>query len=330
MIIDYKNGFYVENNKSLNCFAAEVIKISEEYIKYLMYRGRISTLGNLSAFDTAIDLMAELFKMENGCLTYFKRHFEKLDSVPSSEEDYIKSLKQFIFGATLNNLTHIYKLTDPVANKLLRNLKAAYKDDNYSVTEIFFNKYIHRKEVDFESAECMDRDTLLNQILSKNGTKHPTAKDFLKYLFDILESQDVHLQAISLNDLLYIYKEIVAIKSKASYNEDKNSASSNVHFKLLFEEVRKGFYVKLNKYLNKKNFSKKENDCLYNIVDEVINCYLNGTKRDSVRELTSRHYAKNVNNSMCYKVEYIIGLLNSEIITLMQRENEINVKQISK
>lgn len=330
MFIVYKNGFYIENNKSLNNFAAEVIKISEEYIKFLIFRGRISTLGNMSAFDTAVDLMAELFKVENGYLVYFKRYFEKLEEKIEKEEDYQKVLKQFIFGTTLNNLTHLYKLTDPVSNKLLRNLKAAYKEDNYLVTEIFINKYIHKNEVDFESAECMDKDVLLKHILAKNGAKHPSAKDFIKYVFDILESQNTYLQAVSLNDLLHIYREIIAIKNSANFKESEQSAADQIHFKLLFEETRKGFILKLNNYFKKKGFSKNERDCIYNIVDEVINCYLSGSQRDSVRELAERYYSGNVTPSMCYKVEYVIGLLNSEIITLMQREDKINVRQISK
>jgi hypothetical protein len=327
MTIHYKNGFYVKDNHSLNSFAAEIIKVSENYIKFLIYRGRISNLGNLNTFDTALDLMAELFKVENGYLIYFKRHFEKLETIPNSEEEYTKALKQFVYGATLNNLTHIYKLTDPVANKLLRNLKAAYKEENYLVTEIFLNKYIHKKDVDFGSKECMDRDILLNQIIAKNGTTHPTAKDFLKYVFEILESQNQYLQAISLNDLLQIYKEVFSRKCRNEFIETE--ISSEIHYKLLFEELRKGFILKLNNYLNKKKFSEKERNCIYSIVEEVINCYLNGTQRDSVKELVKRYYGINGTNSVCYKAEYVIGLLNSEIITLMQKEEKINVRQIS-
>lgn len=98
----------------------------------------------------------------------------------------------------------------------------------------------------------------------------------------------------------------------------------------MFEETRKGFFLKLNNYFKKKNISKNERDCIYNIVDEVINCYLNGVHRGSVRELAERYYSDNVTPSVCYKVEYVIGLLNSEIITLMQREGKINARQISK
>ena len=328
MPIDHKNRFYVEDNKSLNRFVSGVIKISEEYIRFLIYRGRISSLGNLSPFDTAVDLLAELFKVENGCLVYFKRHFEKLDTIPGSEEEYTKALKQFIYSATLNNLTHIYKLIDPVANKLLRNLKAAYRGENYLVTEIFLNKYVHKKDVAFASKECIDRDTLLNRIIAKNWTVQATAKEFLACVFDVLESQDQYLQAISLNDLLNIYKELFAIKGKTDFIGEK--VSSDIHHKLLFEEIRKGFVVKLNNYLVKKRFSEKERNCIYNIIDDVINCYLNGTQRDSVKELVNRYYGKNGTDSVCYRAEYAIGLLNSEIITLMQKEEMRNVERLSK
>lgn len=327
----FKSGFYIENNKHLNAFASGVINLSEEYIKFLVYRGKISSLGDLTAFDTAIDLTAELFKLEDGVLVYFKRFFEKLATPPQSEEEYINALKQFVFSVILNNLTHIYKLTDPVTNKLLRNLKYAQKEENYNVTEIFSNKYLHRKPIDFESAECMDKDVLLRLILSKNGFNHPTAKDFLNYVFDILDSQSKYLQALPLNDILAIYKEIIALESKTYNSKEAGSdAEINVHFKLLFEEIRKGFILKLNKYLNKKSFSENERACIYNIVEEVINCYLNGVYRDSIKDLAIRHYDGNATNSLCYKVEYVIGLLNTEIISLMQREEKSDVRQLSK
>lgn len=326
----FKSGFRVENNKQLNVFASEVIKISEQYIRFLIYRGKISSLGDLSAFDAAVDITAEMFRRENGVLISFLSYFEKLDVKPSSEEDYINSLRQFVFSVTMKNLTHIYKLTDPVTNKLLRNLKFACKEENYLATEIFSNKYLHRKPVNFESSECMEKDVLLRLILSKNGFKHPSAKEFINYVFDVIESQKEYLHAMPLNDILSIYKEIISLEARAQFVYPECDAEFDIHFKLLLEEIKKGFLLKLNKYFNKKGFSEKERTCVYNIIDEVINCYTNGIHRDSIKELAKRHNGDNVSDSFCYKIEYLIGLLNSDIISLLQKEDKINVRQLNK
>lgn len=230
----------------------------------------------------------------------------------------------------MKNLTHIYKLTDPVTNKLLRNLKFACKEENYITTEIFSNKYLHRKPVNFESSECIEKDVLLRLILSKNGFKHPSAKDFINYVFDIIEAQKEYLHAMPLNDILNIYKEIVSLEARTHFIFPESRAESDIHFKLLLEEIKKGFVLKLNKYLNKKNFSEKERACVYSIIDEVINCYTNGIARDSVKELVRRFNGKDAGNSFCYKIEYLISLLNSDIISLLEREDKINVRQLNK
>jgi len=325
-----KSGFYISDKRTLNSFASKVIRISEDYIKYLIYRGRITNPDNLSAFDIAVDLMGEIFKTENGYLIHFKNYYDKIDDFPETETDFNETLKRFVISITQNNLPQIFRRTDPVTNKLIRNITSVIKDENYTVTQLFSDKYIHREPVDFESAECMEKEKLLTMIFNENGAKIHSAKGLLKIIFNIIEMQTEYLHAISMNDLIQIFKDITALDLRYHLSCDESEAETKLHFKLLFDKISKGFNIKLNKYFNKKNFSEYECSCVYNIVDEVITGYINGHKRDSIKELISRYYTGESAKSFFNKVEYVIGLLNDEIISELQKEQNTNVKQLSK
>lgn len=326
----YKSGFNIEDNKALNEFALEIINISEEYIRYLVYKGKINSLGDLSSYDAAVDLTAELFTIENGCLSHFKKFFSGFETPPETEEDVNRLIRQFVYVSTMNNVSLLYKFADPVTNKLLRNLNYARKSGDYLQTEIFTNKYIHRKEVDFESAVCMEREKLARLIGQKRGIGFLPATEFLEEVFKILEEQTEYLHAVPFSDLLQIYKELSAKEIRKDFESMESGSESNIYMKLLVEEIRKSYLLKLKNYITKKNFSKNESDCIYNIVEEVINCYLSGTERESVKELAKRYYNGTVTNSLCYKIDYAIDLLNSEIISFFKREEEENVKKLSK
>ncbi len=325
----FKSGFYISNNRSLNSFASKVIKISEEYIKFLIYRGRISNPDDLSPFDIAVDLTAELFKLEDGYLIHFRNFYEKLDVLPDTEDEFYDTLRRFIIAVTLNNLPQIYRRTDTVTHKILRNLTAAYKEENFIVTELFTDKYLHRKPVDFGSAECMDKDKLLSLVFRENGAKMHNAKDLLNLIFRIIESQNDYLHAVSFNNLMQILREIAAMEFKYRYTGEDSNAETKLHYKLLFEEIRRGFTVKLNNYFIKKNFSEKERDCVYSIVEDVLGCYINGNSRESVKNLIEKRNPGGYTKSFFNKVEYILGLLNNEIISLLQKEEKNNVKLLS-
>lgn len=326
----YKSKFRIKDNIALNEFALKVINISEEYIRYLIYKGKINSLGDLSSFDAAVDLTAELFTLEDGYLVHFKKFFNGFETPPETEEDVNRLLRQFVYVSTMNNVSMLYKFADPVTNKLLRNLNYARKAGNYLKTEIFTNKYIHRKAVDFASAQCMDRDQLVRLIGTKNGISFLPATEFLDEVFNILEEQSDYLHAVPFSDLLQIYKELSAKEIRKDFENMESGSESNIYMKLLVEEIRKSYLLKLKNYISKKKFSKNESDCIYKIVEEVINCYLNGTERESVKELAKRYYNGSVTNSLCNKIGYAIDLLNSEIISFIQREEKDNVKKISK
>ena len=332
MFTVFKSGFKISDRRSLNSFASQVVKYSEDYIKYLIYTGRIIAPDNMSAFDIAVDLMGELFKTENGYLIHFKNYYEKIDDFPETEADFNETLKRFVISITQNNLPQIFRRTDPITNKLIRNIKTAIKNENYIVTQLFSDQYIHRKPVDFESAECIEKEKLLTLIFNENGVKEHSAKDLLTLIFNIIEMQTEYLHAIPFNDLIQIFKDITALdlRYNLSCDESESEVETKFHLKLLFDKISKGFNIKLNKYFKKKNFSEKECECIYNIVDDVINCYASGCERESVNDLILKHYSGEGTKSFFNKVEYVIELLNNEIISELKKEDNINVKLLSK
>ena len=329
MFETYKSGFYVENTQSLNSFAAKVVRLADEYVRFLLNRGKLIPLGDLDSYDIAVDLTAELFTIKDGHLVHFKRFFEGVENPPQTEEDFLTLLHKFIYSSLWNRLTNIIKITDPITNKLHRNLNAAFKEHDFHITDLFTNRYIHRKPVDFNSGRCMDTDLILTFLRSNNGKKHDSPREFLNFIFDAIESQTEYLHAIPYTEILKVYKEHHAFYYNFGIEKNTNSPEAGVYLKLLLEEIDKSFKVKLNKYINKKNFSQKERKCIYYIVEDVINCYIKGIDRDSVNKLAEKYYEGEVTNTLCYKIDYVIDLLNSEIISLIQREETAYARRLS-
>ncbi len=325
----YKSGFFIENNKLLNRFAAEIIKISEEYIRFLILKGRLISYGELNSYDTAVDLTAELFTVESGCLVHFKRFFEGLNVQPATEEEFYGVLKKFVYTAALYRMENVFTITDPVTKKMHRSLRGAISEEGYKTTDIFSNRYVHRKKIDFESALCIEKNMLLRLLHANNGEAHKSPKSFINFVFDALESQNEYLHAVPFADLLLIYKEYFCHSYRAAFQKTASSPETSIYLRLLLEEVKKSFAIKLNKYINKKNFSEKEKNCIYNIVEEIINCYTNGNERESVQALIEKYLEGTHGKGFRYKVEYVLDRLNSEIISLIQREENTYVGKLS-
>ena len=243
----YQSGFYIENKQSLNRFALTIVRISEEYIKYLIHNGKLISLGDLDSYDIAVDLTAELFTIENGHLLHFKRFFEGVNNPPQTEEEFLTLLNKFVYSSIWHRLINIFKITDPATNKLHRNLSATIKEDKYLITDLFTNKYVHRKPVDFKLGHCMETDLLLNLLRSKNGQRHQTTSSFLNFIFDVIESQAEYLHAIPYAEILKVYKEYFVLIYNAGFDNNVSSPEMNIYLKLFFEEINKRFKFKLNK-----------------------------------------------------------------------------------
>ena len=325
----YLAGFRVKSRKQLNEFVSGVVGIAGDYIRYLIYKNKLYLPEGLNSYDCAIDVTAELFNVKNDTLTGFKEHFSKIKPKPKSEKVFSPIFKRYICSIVQNNLLNIYKINDPVTFKLLRNIKNAYKEGGYTETFLFTDKYIHRNPVDFNSAECMNKEYLLKLFLSNNGVKDYSAGELLKLIFKIVEEQSEYLHAATVSDVLYIYKEISAVRTAKFMQNEIKSDEIRIHYKFLIQDIKKNFVLKIKKYFCKKNFSENECICIYKIVDEVLNNYVNGEERDSVRALVEKYYSGEDKAVMANKAEYVINLLNSEFIENIERENKKDVRQLN-
>lgn len=325
----YLAGFRITDRKQLNEFVSAVVSIARDYINYLVYRNKLYLPEGLTSYDCAIDLTAELFNVEDDVLTIFESHFKKIKPKPKSEKDFTSVFKSYICSIVQNNLLNIYKINDTVTYKMIRNIKNAYKDSGYFETFLFTDKYIHRKPVDFNSAECMDKEYLLKLFLSNNGVKDYSAGELLKLIFIIVENQSEYLHAVAVSDVLYIYKEVSAVRTAKFMQNEIKSDEIRIHYKFLIQDIKKNFILKIKKYFCKKNFSENDCTCIYNIIEEVLNNYVNGEQRDSVSELIEKYYTGAEKGAMANKVEYVINLLNSEFIANIERENKKDVRQLN-
>lgn len=325
----YLAGFRVGSRKQLNEFVSNVVGIANDYIKFLVYKNKIYIPDGLNTYDCAIDLTAELFRTENDILTVFRNHFDKIKLKSQTEKDFSNLIKAYICSIVQNNLLKIYQINDRVTYKLLRNIKNAYKEDGYIETFLFTDKYIHKKPVDFNSAECMNKEQLLQLFLRNNGINDYSATELLKLLFKIIEEQNEYLHAVAVSDVLCIYKEISVVKTAKLIQNEIKSDEIRIHYKFLIQDIKKNFILKIKKYFCKKNFSENECTCIYKIVDEVLNNYINGEERDSVRVLVDKYYTGEDKSVMENKAEYVINLLNSEFIANIERENKKNVQQLN-
>lgn len=325
----YLAGFRVGSRKQMNEFVSEVVGIAKDYINYLVYKNKLYLPEGFNSYDCAIDVTAELFNFEKDVFTVFASHFKKIKPKPKTEKDFSNLIKAYICSIVQNNMLKIYQINDPVTYKLLRNIKNAYKEGGYTETFLFMDKYIHRKPVDFNSAECMDKEYLLQLFLSNNGIKDYSATELLKLLFKIIEEQNEYLHAVAVSDILHIYKEVSTVKTAKLIQNEIKSDEIRIHYKFLIQDIKKNFILKIKKYFCKKNFSENECTCIYKIIEEVLNNYVNGEERDSVRVLVDKYYTGEDKSAMANKAEYVINLLNSEFIANIERENKYNVRQLN-
>lgn len=316
----YRNDFKVESRIQLNKFVSEIVSIAREYINYLIYKNKIYLPDELTSYDAAIDLVAELFSIKNDKLITFSYHFKNLKPKPRTKAEFERALKSYICSIVQNNLLGLYKICDPVTFKILRNIKKAIREREYYVTSYFTDKYIHRKPVDFKKGECIHRELLLTLYLKNDGSIDVNVTKIIDALFGIIEIQKEYLPAIALQDLVYILKELITIKTE-DYIKNFKSEEPKVFYKLLIQKLRKEFIFKIKKYLDKKNFSENDCKCVYNIIEEVLNHYENFTCRPSVRELVETHYRGKNKNSFSNKIEYVLSLLSTEILKNIEEGN---------
>ncbi len=308
----YKENFVFKSVQELNSFVSGVLAISEQYIGYLQYIGKIYLPDDTDSYDVAIDVTAELFKNENNTLILFRNYFDSLEQKPENEENFDRYLKSYLYAIIQNNLINIFRQYDPVTFKVIRNLKLAVESNGYKTISLFTDKYIYEGEIDYNKGEYIDRDTLLNALYADKFSPKISLPELLKKVFSILESKNEYLNAVSFCDIVSIYKDILAADYRAEI--PKNDYDEKLHYKFLMEDLKNKFYLQIKKYFLKKNISKNEQNCIYNVIDDVMDSYLNGTKHDSIKKLVDRHFIGLNGNHYYNKVEYLINIINKKIL----------------
>ncbi len=318
----YKNGFRVASIKELNEFVNKILELGEDYIAFMMMRNRIYLPMQIEPKDAAVDVLAELFTVEDGVLIKFADFFEShslKDSIQVREK-YDSVLRSFIYAIIQNRIQLVYKDNDKITCSLIRNINAALKHLEFSVTLHFSDKYISRRH-DFNSeCEIADRDNLIN-IISMNGIGKCVydTRRFISELFDILEKQVEFADALRMSDLTAVMRHIIM----SEYLNRDGAASLSAHIserlnvKYMLEEVKMVFREKLEKYIIKNNLSENFGVCMYNVAAEVSEAYYNGIQRRSVMELM-KEYFQDDDTNLFYKVQYCLELYDREIIQLIE------------
>ena len=308
----YKNNFIFKTETELGKFVSFCINIIDNYISYLVHRGKIFLPFDLSSLDAAIEVSSDIFTRNNNQLVKFYNFFSSLETPPIDDSDFLNCLNGFLFTITKNNILKIFAEADPQTYKIMRNLNYEIKQRNYFVSILFDDKYIHKNEIDFNISNIPTRDDVFKILQIKlNNRKLSTNKDFLNNIFNILSSQYEFAPAIAFNDLVYFIK--LFHLSEFHKNEVNIEVETDFHYKFLFDSVKMNFLKKLNTYFLKKSFSENEKNCIYNITEDFMKNLLNGGIRKSPAELTREYFHHNEYSKYIFKVEYCLEMLINEL-----------------
>lgn len=322
MLFDfYQKGFVFGSLSELNVFIRHCVSIVENYLGFLSYKGKLFVPMDLSLYDAAIDITAELFRYENDVLVRFKSFFDKIEEKPVTEDDFNAILKSFLFASARRNLISIYKDSDPFTAKIIRNLNLGLDKSDYFITEMFSDRYIHLNEIDFSEKEYCGRDELL-KIAGRNYDKInlKNTGTYLRSLLDVIAMQEEYAAAVAFNDIVFLYKYLVTENNNyINKNIFAAEPESGLHYKFLTEEIRRGFSIKLKRYFLKKNYSENEQDCMYKAIDEYLNGILNGGMNKGASELTREFFPDGDFLKNRNRVEYCIEMLIGEMAALITK-----------
>lgn len=317
----YKNGFLIENSLQYNKFVKETIFIGEVYLKFLISKNRIYLPLQLEPKDVSVDLLAEIFTLENNIVIKFQRFFGEHFPVMLTESQYNNNLFGFIAKIIQNNLINLYRDHDPQLNNIYRNLKEAAQDLGYQINIHFTDKYIYKGDF-VNSKPLIERDELYDLINNSGFEKHiNNTKKLIEEIFTILINVGKYAPAIRLSDIAMIVKSILATSffSNVNHNNSDKNFYENIHLNLLLDNILDDFYDKLNKYSAKNNLPKNFYECMYKLINEVISDYRQGNARKSVLEL-QKTYFNTDERKLFYKVQYCIDILESDIAESLKEE----------
>lgn len=322
-----ESKFEIHRADELNEFVLKTLDIGENYLKFLSSKGRLYLSPDIEPKDAAVDLLAEVFTIENNTLVKFRDFFENNFSKEdiSKKEDFERFLRSFIYTVIQNNLPDLFRENDSSAYHIYRNVKSAVRNLNYFISLHFSGKCIHKNEKLHPESNIPDREELILIINdNKLGKEIYNLKIFIRSLFEILAASDVYISAAYLNDVCSIIKSIFASdfinRDGAATESEHISELTNIKF--ILDDIKFSFTGKLEKYASKNNLSQNFAQCIYNIVDEIIGDFNAGKARRSVLDLMKTHLNSS-DKHLFYKVQYCIELLETEIIKHFETEKNL-------
>jgi hypothetical protein len=314
----YKNNFILTGKGQLDTLINHCIKVSAIHIKYLHFSGKLFFTYDISYFDLAVDLLAEIFETKDNVLFNFKKFFESFGTIHNDNE-FEKRLRLFIISIVNRNLVKFYKDNDPLSYRLIRNIDYAIEAKGYFITHLLTDKYIHRNSVDFNMPD-IEKEKLIN-VLNVDSKSLLTGTAFIEKLFDTLESFGDYIQSLPYYEIISIYKELLVMNF---FKNSSNSINSFEYDKLntvfLIKEAYENFRIKFDNYAGKINLSEKTAVRFINIMDEIKESYCNLSGKDSINNYIKKNFEKHEMDSLENKLEYCVGLFNNEILYLLKNE----------
>ena len=317
----YKNGFCFEKESDLQVFINECVSIVDSYLSFLVYKGKIFLPFELSTRDAAIDITAEIFKRESNCLIKFKNFFSSLPFPLKNENEAERMLHKFLLKVSRNNLFDLFGKADHNTHVIIRNINKIINEKKYHTSCMLSDKFIHRREIDFNKYEYCGREMFYGLVFKDRKQKYSSSEDFIENIFEIIESQDDYLKAVSYCDLIYLYKYFYLNEQYTSGLQTEFETS--VHYRFMFDSIKSKFMRNMNAYLCKKNFSENERESMYNIIEEFTKNLLDGGIKKSPSELTKQFFSEKNYSKFINKVEYCLYILMDSITKEIKKENLI-------
>jgi hypothetical protein len=318
----YNSGFLFISESDFGNFIRYVLKTVENYLTFLVSKGNLFIPFELSYRDAAVELTAEIFTRENNRLTKFHNFFSSLEISIITDDDVKRYLQAFLFKIVQRNLVNLFGVNDRETRNIISNLNRVINKEDYYVTYLVTDRYIHRSEVDFSGKLNFTRDDLFELVSNDiSNVKFDTCREFLMNLFDIIEKQEEFNKAVSFNDLLFLYKTFAVHNYYRA--QQSSEMETGIHYKILFESVEIKFHEKLTFYFSKKNFPEKTQELLYRVVDEFIKELIECGLKRSPAELTRRFFPEEDFDLYINKVQYILQMLINDLIKEIRETEKI-------
>jgi len=320
----YEKEFRPEKAEDTNKFISHVLKLGENYLKFLISINKIYLPFDMNPKDAAIDLLAEILIIKNGVFLkfydFFKNNFD--DNSPITEDNFSNYLRGFVYTVIQKNLTNLFKDNDPILFHIYRNIKETIKNLGYITSIHFSDKYLHRaKDANFQ-LNALSTDELIKLICDCNLRQYiNNTPAFMSLLFDEIEKHNDLCHAIRFNDMAEAVKKIMISEyfDRERNNSEDNNLPDSLNIKFLIEESKFAFLEKLEKYAVKNSLSQNFHQCMYSIIEDITTDIMTGSTRDSVKELMLRHFGTDDMN-LFYKVQYCVSIFEEELIKRIKLE----------